>query len=146
MTLVATALTGCYTGPDGRLSDSDTEGMSVGDSTPTGGDSSESGPDSDSGGDVDVEHEPAPAALRLLLARQYRNSLRDLLGPSDDQKRMVAELGQLVRDFHGDGAFDPDGHAETVGTATSATAAAAAQGVCQARRFDRGGQTRDASP
>lgn len=76
--------TGCYTGADNSDDGgpaSEPTAPSAGDGgVPTGG--AETG---DETGDDDTgvpgqEFEPAPARLRLLLARQYRNAVRDLLG------------------------------------------------------------------
>ncbi|MBX7077969.1 MAG: DUF1592 domain-containing protein [Nannocystaceae bacterium] len=66
---------GCYTGLDGRASGEGPGGGSSAD----GGSSTAGGED---GGDdgVGADFEPAPVRLRLLLARQYRHSVRDLLG------------------------------------------------------------------
>lgn len=75
---------GCYSGLD-TPQDSDPSsqgtggpGGDAGEDTPTtsAGDGGSSG---DEGG-TPVEFEPAPVRLRLLLARQYRNAVRDLLG------------------------------------------------------------------
>jgi hypothetical protein len=76
---------GCYTGADVPEDSSPTSGPSGGPGgatdTPTGGDE-EAGSDGgeDTGDAPGAEFEPAPARLRLLLARQYRNAIRDLLG------------------------------------------------------------------
>jgi hypothetical protein len=76
---------GCYSGPD-VPQDSLTEptagpggGPAGEDSLPTSDGSGESGESGDEGG-TPAEFDPAPARLRLLLARQYRNAIRDLLG------------------------------------------------------------------
>ncbi len=83
---IACAGPGCYVGvddPEATASDSLTAGPTQGESA--GSDSAgSSDSDSDSGGDSDgdpgVELEPAPASLRLLLSRHYRNAVGDLLG------------------------------------------------------------------
>ncbi len=86
--LVLLALAGgCYSGADASEDSSPSAGPAGGpqgdDGVPTGG--SDGGSLGDDSGDDDsggpgVEYEPAPARLRLLLARQYTNAIRDLLG------------------------------------------------------------------
>jgi len=73
---------GCYSGLDVPEDSSPSAGPSGGpfgdDGTPTGSDG-----DDETGGDETgegVDYAPAPVRLRLLLARQYRNAIRDLLG------------------------------------------------------------------
>jgi hypothetical protein len=68
---------GCYSGLDGRGNGGAAEQGSDGTADDTGvGD--EAGTGADDG--VDAEFEPAPVRLRLLLARQYVRTVRDLLG------------------------------------------------------------------
>jgi hypothetical protein len=78
---------GCYSGADASEDSSPSAGPTGGpqgdDGVPTGG--SDGGSLGDDSGDDDsggpgVEFEPAPVRLRLLLARHYRNAIRDLLG------------------------------------------------------------------
>jgi hypothetical protein len=67
-------MAGCYTGLDGSAR---------GDAADDGDDGGSAGDDDDGGGvddGVSAEFEPAPARLRLLLSRQYRHAVRDLLG------------------------------------------------------------------
>lgn len=78
--LGATLLPGCYTGISGGSGDAGGD-ASIGSSDPSAGDASEGG-SGDSGGDDGVgdDYEPEEVRLRLLLARQYVHSIRDLLG------------------------------------------------------------------
>ena len=75
---------GCYVGVDGEATASDgfTAGSTQGESaaSQSGGSDSDSDSGSDSDGDPGVDLEPAPAKLRLLLSRHYRNAIGDLLG------------------------------------------------------------------
>ncbi len=82
LAIFALASTACYVGPDGRVSETGDEGLSGADSSDpdTGIDSG--GGDDDTGDEPAPQLKPAPASLRLLLARQYENSIRDLLGPA----------------------------------------------------------------
>ena len=68
---------GCYAGLEGRANDEAAE---------QGSDGTEGGEGGEEGG-VDADYDPAPVRLRLLLARQYTRSIRDLLG--DDSAAVV---------------------------------------------------------
>ena len=77
---------GCYSGADVPL-DSDsaptagpTGGPAGDDGTPTTSADDETSAGSDDDGGMTKEFDPAPVRLRLLLARQYQNAIRDLLG------------------------------------------------------------------
>lgn len=67
---------GCYDGLDGRGNADGAEGGSGDEEASADGSGSDGGDD----GGVDADYEPAPVRLRLLLARQYVRSVRDLLG------------------------------------------------------------------
>ncbi len=74
---------GCYVGvgdPEATASEGFTGGTTEGASAGTHSGGSDSDSDSDSDGDPGVDLEPAPAKLRLLLSRHYRNAIGDLLG------------------------------------------------------------------
>jgi len=76
---LACAGPGCYVGIDDReATDGFTAGPTQGDSAGANGSSDSDSGDSD--GDPGVDLEPAPASLRLLLSRHYRNAIGDLLG------------------------------------------------------------------
>lgn len=72
---------GCYSGL-GERGDAGADGSASGSATDV--DTADSGDDGSDGGSddggVDADYEPAPVRLRLLLARQYVRSIRDLLG------------------------------------------------------------------
>ena len=67
---------GCYAGLEGRADGGDAGSAAATDSESATAQGSSTGND----GGVDAEYEPAPVRLRLLLARQYVRSVRDLLG------------------------------------------------------------------
>lgn len=73
---------GCYSGLGGRGEAGAADGSASGSATDV--DTADSGDDGSDGGSdeggVDADYEPAPVRLRLLLARQYVRSVRELLG------------------------------------------------------------------
>ena len=71
---------GCYTGLDAGQ-DTDITAGPGGSGGETGGTApTTSAGESGDTGEPDAAFEPAPVRLRLLLARHYRNAIRDLLG------------------------------------------------------------------
>ncbi|HWB76619.1 MAG TPA: DUF1592 domain-containing protein [Nannocystaceae bacterium] len=79
--LLGLTLPGCYTGIGGGSGDGSAGDASIGSSDPSAGDASEGGDAGEGGEDgVGEDFEPEEVRLRLLLARQYRHSIRDLLG------------------------------------------------------------------
>ncbi len=90
LALASLLLAGCYSGADlsqdgetavtGATANSGNSGASAAeDGTPTTG-GEETGADAGEDGPTPGEFDPAPVRLRLLLARHYHNSIRDLLG------------------------------------------------------------------
>ncbi len=78
---LAALLPGCYHGIDGGGGASGSASASIGGTEPTGGAESGEGGSGESGEPgVDEDYAPEEVRLRLLLARQYVHSIRDLLG------------------------------------------------------------------
>lgn len=135
---LALAGTGCYVGIDEDQRPTASEASLSG---PTQGDTSDSNSDSDSESDSDSdgdtqapELEPAPASLRILLNRHYRNAIADLLGETAAAE-LVPPVDTPINGFDAVGAAQLALSDASVAAYETSARTAAAAGIADSERI-----------